>query len=290
MELATRHRRTRCQEALRDRTPFGGFPWGRLAFSQSDSPLLGLAAAGGAPLVTFGVAFVGGLVALAVLFLVAAPRPYRWTAVRPAAAAVVLALVATVAPAPLARLGAAPAESVRVAVVQGNVPRLGLEFNAQRRAVLVNHVNATLDLARQVKAGQAEQPDLVVWPENSSDIDPISNADARDVITAAARAIKAPILVGGLGEGPGPTDLRNVGLVWDPERGPVQSYVKRHPVPFAEYIPMRSLVRHITTKVDLVRHDFVAGQSPGVLTMGPATIGDVICFEVAYGRWARHGH
>ena len=28
------------QEALRDRTPFGGFPWGRLAFSQGDSPLL----------------------------------------------------------------------------------------------------------------------------------------------------------------------------------------------------------------------------------------------------------
>ncbi|MEV1290534.1 hypothetical protein AB0J06_26020, partial [Micromonospora sp. NPDC049679] len=26
------------QEALRDRTPFGGFPWGRLAFSQADSP------------------------------------------------------------------------------------------------------------------------------------------------------------------------------------------------------------------------------------------------------------
>src|SRR5262249_4349224 len=26
------------EEALRDRVPFGGFPWGRLAFSQDDSP------------------------------------------------------------------------------------------------------------------------------------------------------------------------------------------------------------------------------------------------------------
>jgi len=34
------------QEALRDNTPFGGFPWGRLAFSQADSPLAGLAASG----------------------------------------------------------------------------------------------------------------------------------------------------------------------------------------------------------------------------------------------------
>ena len=45
------------QEALRDRTPFGGFPWGRLAFSQADSPFAHLAAWGGAPLVSFAVAW-----------------------------------------------------------------------------------------------------------------------------------------------------------------------------------------------------------------------------------------
>ena len=52
------------QEALRDRTPFGGFPWGRLAFSQADSPVLRYAVLGGAPLVTFVVAVAGGLIAL----------------------------------------------------------------------------------------------------------------------------------------------------------------------------------------------------------------------------------
>jgi apolipoprotein N-acyltransferase len=274
------------QEALRDRTPFGGFPWGRLAFSQSDSPLLGLAALGGAPLVTFGAAFAGGLVALAVLVLTAAPRPYLWTAVRPAVAALVLAILATVALLPLLQ-SSAERTTARVAIVQGNVPRLGLEFNAQRRAVLDNHVNATLELARRVQAGQAEQPDFVVWPENSSDIDPFRNADARELINQAAREINAPILVGGLQDGPGPIDVRNIGLVWDPVLGPTQSYSKRHPVPFAEYVPMRSFVRHITTKVDLVRRDFVAGETPGVLTMGQATIGDVICFEVAYDEVVR---
>ncbi len=127
----------------------------------------------------------------------------------------------------------------------------------------------------------------MVWPENSSDIDPFRNADARELINQAARAIGAPILVGGLQDGPGPRDLRNVGLVWDPASGPGQSYTKRHPVPFAEYIPMRSFARLITTKVDLVRRDFLPGQTPGVLTMGPATIGDVICFEVAYDEVVR---
>ena len=97
---------------------------------------------------------------------------------------------------------------VQVAMVQGNVPRLGLEFNAQRRAVLDNHVRATLALAAQVAAGRAPKPDIVIWPENSSDIDPLvaddpGNADAATEITAAANTIGAPILVGAVLEGPG---------------------------------------------------------------------------------------
>lgn len=278
------------QEALRDRTPFGGFPWGRLAFSQADSPLLRLAAVGGAPLVTFAVGVAGGLLALAAWSL--------WPGVRtPAAApggtvktpgrsvltpALAVGLAVLWVLAPLAVPTAGPTgRSVTVAVVQGNVPRLGLEFNAQRRAVLDNHVDATLDLARRVGAGAAARPDLVVWPENASDIDPLLNADARARIDEAAHAVGVPILVGGLLEGPG-NRVRNVGIVWLPDGGPSATYVKRHPVPFAEYMPLRPLARLLTDKADLVRSDFIAGPEPGVLTVGPATVGDVICFEVAY--------
>jgi len=288
------------QEALRDRIPFGGFPWGRLAFSQADSPLLGLAAIGGAPLVTAAVGLVGGLVALAVRSVadgwpgsvrsLLQPGPGR-RATLPAVAALGLTIVVCAAPAPLLWGDTQPGPdtpTVRVAVVQGNVPRLGLDFNAQRRAVLDNHVTATLDLAARVAAGETPRPDLVVWPENSSDIDPFRYQDAAARISAAARAIGAPILVGGLQDDDDPTKVRNVGIVWDPEHGPTQTYVKRHPVPFAEYVPMRSFVReYITEQVDLVRRDFVAGEVPGVLTMGPALIGDVICFEVAYDEVVR---
>ncbi|MBX6750660.1 MAG: apolipoprotein N-acyltransferase [Micromonosporaceae bacterium] len=289
------------QEALRDRIPFGGFPWGRLAFSQADSPLLGLAAIGGAPLVTAAVGLVGGLVALAVRVALdgrsatvrpsAEGDPPRRATLRAAATALGVAVLVSVAPAPLLWGDPQPGPdtpTVRVAVVQGNVPRLGLDFNAQRRAVLDNHVNATLDLAARVAAGQTPRPDLVVWPENSSDIDPFRYQDAAARISAAARAIGAPILVGGLQDDDDPTKVRNVGIVWDPEHGPTRTYVKRHPVPFAEYVPMRSFIREfITEQVDLVRRDFVAGEAPGVLTMGPATIGDVICFEVAYDEVVR---
>jgi apolipoprotein N-acyltransferase len=268
------------QEALRSRVPFGGFPWGRLAFSQGDAPALRLASLGGAPLVTFAVALAGGLLALAVVRRLARPRAVTAPALA-AAGAVAVALVGAAVPLP-----APGGRLVTVAVVQGNVPRLGLDFNAQRRAVLDNHVRATLDLARRAATGRTPRPDLVVWPENSSDIDPFRNADARAQIDRAARAVGVPILVGAVLDGPGDA-LRNAGIVWDPATGPGAMYVKQHPVPFAEYVPMRSFARRISSQVDLVARDFTAGDRPGVLRVGPATVGDVICFEVAYDGLVR---
>ncbi|HEX6870409.1 MAG TPA: apolipoprotein N-acyltransferase [Micromonosporaceae bacterium] len=271
------------QEALRDRTPFGGFPWGGLAFSQADSPLLHFAAIGGAPVVTFVVAMTGGLLVWVGQAVIAGRRSGLDAVGRrvwlPTGLVLVVAVVGWSLPV-LAPARTDP-QRVTVAIVQGNVPRLGLDFNAQRRAVLDNHVNATLQLAAEVAAGRRPRPDLVVWPENASDIDPTINADARDRIDAAAAAVGVPILVGGLLVGPG-KGVRNVSMVWNPATGPGQFYVKRHPVPFAEYMPIRPVVRLITDKVDLVRSDFVAGPTPGVLQVGQLTVGAAICFEVAY--------
>ncbi|MGW4460852.1 apolipoprotein N-acyltransferase [Micromonospora sp. NPDC004704] len=287
------------QEALRDRTPFGGFPWGRLAFSQADSPLVRWAVLGGAPLVTFVTALAGGFLVAAVWWAATGWR--RPAAVDPssgsgrvrvglpafgaAVAAVAVVLVGLLVP-----LGSgAGSGAATVAIVQGNVPRLGLDFNAQRRAVLENHANATIDLAARVAAGTATQPDLVVWPENASDVDPLRDRTAANEITAAADAIKAPILVGAVLLGPGQGQIRNTGLLWLPGTGPDldQMYFKRHPVPFAEYIPLRSIARRVSSEVDRVRSDFVAGTRPGVITTGGVTLGDVICFEVAYDEVVR---
>jgi apolipoprotein N-acyltransferase len=264
------------QEALRDRIPFGGFPWARLAFSQGDSPLLGLAAIGGAPLVTFATALVGGLLVQA--FMIARAPGRRRFGRTAAAVGVILAVLVTGLVVPVSE----PAgRAVTVAIVQGNVPRLGLEFNAQRRAVLDNHVEGTLRLAADVTAGRAARPDLVIWPENSSDIDPLRYPDAAARISEAAAAIQVPILVGALGRTADGRVL-NVGQVWHPGSGPADRYIKQHPVPFGEYIPLRSIARKVTDKVDLVRSDFAPGDRPGVLPMGPARIGDVICFEIGY--------
>jgi apolipoprotein N-acyltransferase len=249
------------EEALRDRIPFGGFPWGRLAFSQGHTPLTPLAAWGGAPLVTLAVAALAALVVRA---------PGRAVLLGPAL--VVLALAISVP---------TGGEPLQVGVVQGNVPRIGLERADQVSEVMLNHVAATHELAAKVRAGELPAPQIVVWPENASDLDPYTSAFARKEISAAVADIGVPVLVGAVTDGPG-RFVSNRGIVWDPVTGPGASYVKRHPVPFGEYIPFRSLARAVTDKVDLVPRDFVKGKHPGVLRIGPTTVADVICFEVAY--------
>jgi apolipoprotein N-acyltransferase len=288
-------------EAVRGRFLLGGFPWGRLGLSQTGGPFLSLAAYGGVPLVTFAVALTGALLAAAVLALRSAWTDARAddagagdaasrVAIRPAvlalAGALVIPLLGALAWLPLPGPSLTDGGPTRtVAVVQGNVPRAGLDFNAQRRAVLDDHVQQTLQLAQEVSAGSQPKPDLVVWPENSSDIDPYANPDAAGVIDRAARAIGAPILVGAVVDGPG-RYISNTAIVWDPQRGPGQTYVKRHPVPLAEYVPARAFFHFFSPLIDRV-HDQKAGDRPGLLSLGGAQVGDVICFEVAYDPLVR---
>jgi apolipoprotein N-acyltransferase len=276
-------------EAVRGRWPLGGFPWGRLGFSQVDGPFTALAAYGGVPLVSFAVALTGALLAAAVLALHRAWRSASTASAGPAVRTAVVAVAAVLAVPAVGALAWLPlpgpsltdgGPTATVAVIQGNVPRAGLDFNAQRRAVLDNHVQQTLELAADVAAGEKAQPDLVIWPENSSDIDPYRNDDAARQIERAAEAIDAPILVGAIVQGPG-RFISNTAIVWDPQQGPGDTYVKRHPVPLAEYVPARGFFRFFSQHIDRV-HDQQAGDEPGVLDMGGARLGDLICFEIVY--------
>lgn len=283
-------------EALRSRWPFGGFPWGRLAFSQSGSPLRWFAAVGGAPLVSAAVALAGAALGALALGLVPglADAP-GWARVRAAVGrAAVVAAVPVLALALTPVLAPPPAASERhavVALVQGDVPRQGLVMEDRAREVLDNHVQATLELAARITAGQVPRPDLVVWPENASDVDPYTDPQAAAAIAGAADAVRAPILVGAIVDD-GPDHVLNRALVWQPgttaaPTAPGSTYDKRHPVPFAEYIPWRTLAGWVSDKVSLVARDMAPGGGDGLLTTGPFPIGDAICFEVAYDSLVR---
>lgn len=272
-------------EAARARVPFRGFPWGKIAFGQADGVFLPLAAVGGTPVLGFAVVLCGfGLYEVVRLVL----EWRRSGEVRRSAA--VLALLGVAVPV-VAAVAARPLVSDKaedgtatVAVIQGNVPRLGLEFNAQRRAVLDYHARETERLAAEVKAGKVPQPDFVLWPENSSDIDPFAYADAAVVIDNAAKAINAPISVGGVVERDG--KLYNEQILWDPVKGPTQTYDKRQVQPFGEYLPLRSLIGAINENwTSMVRQDFSRGSKPGVFDMDGTEVGLATCYEAAFD-WA----
>lgn len=274
-------------ETVRGTFPYGGFPWGRIAFSQADAPVLGAVSLVGTPGIAFLVALTGGSLAWGALRLVTAgesdePAGRRLLPGRAAVASTVLVVLAGSYLLPMLVPRPVSGETVSVLGVQGNVPQMGLDFNAQRRAVLDNHARWTHEAAGAVAAGELAPPDLVVWPENASDIDPIRNADAAEVIRVATEAIDAPVLLGAVlrvEEG-----LHNAQMLWLPGEGPVDSYVKRRPVPFAEYIPHRNFYRFFTDAVDLVGTDFMPGAEIGTVDVdtraGRVRTGIAICFEI----------
>ncbi|HSS68331.1 MAG TPA: apolipoprotein N-acyltransferase [Nocardioidaceae bacterium] len=265
-------------EWLRSTVPFGGMPWGRLAFGLVDTPLVRYGRVGGTALVAFAVVAIVGLIVDVV-----ERRRVRADANRPMIAALALAVVSLVLP-----VGAAhPIGTTQVAAVQGNVPGEGLDPFLERRVVLDNHSQATIDFAAQVDAGERPQPDLVIWPENSTDIDPYTDPSAYREIDDAVKAIGVPTLVGAIVDGPG-DHIRNMGIVWDPQTGPGEQYVKRHPVPFGEYIPFRGLLTKFIGRLSMIPHDMYRGTTDGVLQVGPVLLGDVICFEVAYDGLVRN--
>ena len=180
--------------------------------------------------------------------------------------------------------------TVTIAAIQGNVPQLGLDFNSQRRAVLDNHVNETLRLADEVRAGRAPQPHFVIWPENSSDIDPLANSDASEQITEAAKAIGVPILVGGVVVRPESTPdnpaASNSIIVWDPVTGPGERHDKQIIQPFGEYLPWRGFFRHLSSYADRAGY-FVPGSGNGVVHAAGVPVGVATCWEVIFDRAVR---
>ncbi|NNH69216.1 apolipoprotein N-acyltransferase [Nocardia uniformis] len=292
-------------EWLRASFPFGGFPWGRLAFGQGDGWFLSFAMVGGAPLLSFLVALTGTGVAWIVLRLwrsrgadaeaANSPRLSSWGTLRLISWNRIIVAAIVVAIIPVTGVILRPAlpgpedgnRPITVAAIQGSVPRLGLDFNAQRRAVLDNHVRRTEELAREVAAGRAPQPDVVIWPENSSDIDPLRNPDAAALITRASAEIKAPILVGAVLVNSDRTTTNSV-MVWDGANGPIDRHDKKIIQPFGEYLPYREFFRHFSEYADRAGY-FVPGHGDGVVAVptaraGIVDIGVATCYEVAFDR------
>jgi apolipoprotein N-acyltransferase len=263
-------------ESLRSGWPFSGMPWGRIGFAVIDTPVAPAVAYVGMTGMSFLLALTGFLLAAGAETWLpqagASVRRPRLLALGGAVAILALLVVPAVAPYEADETG-----SALVAAVQGDVPGPGNDILYDHRGVTQNHVDATIRLAES----GGPRPDFVLWPENSTAVDPFTDVGVNAGIREAVAAIGVPVVVGGLVDD-GPDHILNQGIVWDPETGPGDRYTKQHPVPYGEYIPFRRYWDPKFGQLALIGRDMESGTRTEPLRVAGIPIADSICFDVAY--------
>lgn len=245
--------------------PYGGFPWSRLSMTQSDSFLSNWVFWGGMSLLSFVIALLGALVAIAIKQRgVVSKLPF-------AAAAIAVIVVPFLTP---IGITTTQVDTKTIAAVQGDA-NAGLFSNVTPGTILKNHADAT-----ELVFEKGRPVDLLVWPENASDLDPLRYPEAREVIERIATEINAPFVFGTVtrrGE-----ESFNSTILWLPGTGPVDFYDKKQPVPFAEYAPDREFWRMFAPDlVDMIPRGYSFGVRDGIYEIADFTAGTLICFEIA---------
>ncbi|MCS6710660.1 apolipoprotein N-acyltransferase [Brachybacterium sp. EF45031] len=264
-------------EVLRSTVPWGGLSWGIAAFSQSASPLLNLGPWTGVFGLGVVVALLGQLLGLGLFALLGRVRGGdRLRGLWPVSAVIAVVLACLLVPHPsLERTG-----SLRIAGVQGNVDPIEPQQLVMPETTFSHHLDVTDQVIAEAR--DAREPlDLIVWPEDSVGWDPRQDTARGDALAQRARDAGAPLIVGT--QSLDAQERRwNLALQYDADGRVVDSYAKRHPVPFGEYIPARDVFRRLSDKVELVPVDMSAGSEPGLMQVRGRTIGVLICFEIAY--------
>ena len=259
------------REFLANNFPYGGFPWSRLAMTQTDSFMMKWVFWGGMSLLSFMVALIGILAALWLMNRAGRSRlPFRPVVVT----ILIVALIPIITP---TSFTTTQTGTKVIAAVQGNA-NAGLFSNVDRGTILQNHLDAT-ELVFDHPL--IDEVDLLVWPENSSDIDPLRSESARQKIDELANRIDAPFSFGTItarGD-----ESFNSTLLWVPGTGPVDYYDKKQPVPFAEYAPDREFWRMFAPDlIDMIPGGFSFGTRDGIFEVSEGFVaGTLICFEIA---------
>lgn len=252
-------------EQIRGAFPLSGFPWGRLSHTAIDTPLEGWVRLVALPATSWLMALVAGL-------LVVAVTDRRAVAL---VAALAVPAIGLLLPTGIADGG----EKRTVAVVQGNTPGPFLDWG--RAEIFRLHVAETERIDQPV--------DVVIWPENGSDLDVLTNAYARDELTNLSRRLNAPIVVGAILNGPTEDTAYNASVTFDPDGPRDEVYLKQNVVPYGEYVPFRAQLGALVPRFDRdIPRDILSGDEPGVTVVDGLTLGLTICWDIAYDG-AVHG-
>jgi apolipoprotein N-acyltransferase len=158
---------------------------------------------------------------------------------------------------------------VRIALIQGGVSNLGLDFNSTPQEVFKRHL---LQTSKSIKA---DEVDLIVWPENAVDIDVNTIPGVADQITNLSKSLKTPILIGGVTKSL--TGPQNQSILFNPDKQ--QVYTKRYLTPFGEYLPLRNLSTRFSKYADEIT-DFSAGKNDLVFQVNSLKFQTQICYEI----------
>jgi apolipoprotein N-acyltransferase len=249
-------------EELRARFPFGGFGWLRIGFSQVDAPYARLASVGGVSLLSLATLLLG---------VAAFQLAKRGSGLTLPGIAIALTLSGIfVFP------NNSPRQTFQVLAVQGSVPKLGLDFNERATEVFNRHLTAT-----EKALTKGKKSDLIIWPENSVDVDPFNNPKVGSAITSLVDKADIPLIIGAVLRTDG--KLQNASILWEPKSGATTRYVKRHLTPFGEVMPLRSALTLFSDLPNQVE-DFSPGKSAVIHKVGQSNIAPIICFELLDDR------
>jgi apolipoprotein N-acyltransferase len=271
-----------------------GNPWGLFGATQIAVGVDGYDGYGAFALRLVQIAEVGGIYAVSFLLcLINAVVVQSWhdgrlrrSGERGQGGPAMIATVALVAAAlgyghlRVATYSSAIANATRVSVVQANLD-LGYRWE---RAHYGRNLDAYLALTRQ--ALDANDPALVVWPENAMTFFLDTRGDYRMTIAQVTEPAGVELLAGGprYEEGAERTDYFNSAFVLSAEGEVTGVYDKEHLLPFAEYFPFGS--------IELLRRSFVSDEgsvsqiTPGVQVAALQTVagraGVAICNEIMF--------
>lgn len=258
-------------ELVRTHFPFGGLPWGLTGYAAGEYPWM----RGSAQFIGttgWSVVFMAISAGLAI-FVTDRRRPTGWL-VPSLAVGTALTLLGGWA------LPAATGPSLRVAIIQGGTPCPGFDCPNESATIFQSH----LDLTRTVAPRTV---DLVVWPESSagSSVELRTHADRATQVGVEAQRLGASFLIGSQRNlsDEAFTNL-NIFVGADGELG--EEYRKQHPVPFGEYVPLRSLLDWMPI-LDQTPRDMEPGTDFTVFPLSNGVVGSVISFEGAFSRSVR---
>ena len=268
-------------EWLRSQIPFGGFPWGLLAYTQHDGgPVLPVARVLGA----LGVSAVLVAIAVTVEAVTMGVVRRRWRLLASAGAGLVAVIVLLLAvPAP-----PAPTDrTIDMAAIQGNDVELPPFVDRSNTARVLDIAERMVDVTARLGSSAEGIPDVVVWPENALDSDPRTTPAVGDKVRQAQGLIgEATLLAGALLDGDQPATFRNTIVRFGPDATVAEVYDKRILVPFGEYVPWRAILGDLPP-LRAIPSDGVTGDEPKVFDIDGAIVGPVTCYESIFGGLVR---